>query len=229
VFTKSFRLDYNQLEHWKGVLRRTELHSFASKSSEGIFDMKLNDGPKDGECSIDPLNGTLLTLFTINCSHWFDEDGIYDYLFYGSVSSVNPSDQILLVRSTSSITRLRLPLNLHLIVSIGDTLGAGTEYHLLPSVSIDIDYFLLLSFIQSLKEYNSNRSILDVLNSPDDHAIGQMLISLATVLNGKEYAGPSMIELSREKLLIKRTFVDYLSITSLDRPTFEIARIPPLI
>jgi len=42
----------------------------------------INSPPINGTCSIDPLNGIITTLFTINCLNWFDENGIKDYSFY---------------------------------------------------------------------------------------------------------------------------------------------------
>jgi hypothetical protein len=43
----------------------------------------INQPPSNGSCSINPLNGTTTTLFTISCPNWFDEDGVKDYSLYG--------------------------------------------------------------------------------------------------------------------------------------------------
>ncbi len=43
----------------------------------------LNQSPQNGSCSINPLNGTTTTSFTVSCSKWFDENGIQDYSLYG--------------------------------------------------------------------------------------------------------------------------------------------------
>ena len=53
------------------------------KISQEEFDIQINEPPKHGNCSIKPLNGTMLTLFTINCSQWYDEDQIKDWTFSG--------------------------------------------------------------------------------------------------------------------------------------------------
>jgi hypothetical protein len=45
--------------------------------------MEMNEEPKNGFCSINPSNGTMFTLFTINCSNWFDRDEIKDFTVYG--------------------------------------------------------------------------------------------------------------------------------------------------
>lgn len=66
-------------EYWRFQV----IYRFESEISESIFDIELNDGPKDGFCSISPLNGTILALFTINCTDLFDQDGIKDFSVYG--------------------------------------------------------------------------------------------------------------------------------------------------
>ncbi|UJR19400.1 hypothetical protein I4U23_022530 [Adineta vaga] len=67
------------IEYWRFQV----IYEFESERIENHFDMKVNNGPKNGFCSINPLNGTVLTLFTINCTNWFDQDEIKDYLIYG--------------------------------------------------------------------------------------------------------------------------------------------------
>jgi hypothetical protein len=156
------------------------IYSSGSESSEGIFDGKLNEGPKGGRCSINPSNGTLLTLFTINCSNWSDKNGIKDYSFFGW--SKDPSDRLMIARSTSSITSLRLPANIHLVASIEDTLRARTEYNL-SSVIIVTDPSLISSFLQAVEGSSANDSILDALKSADVAVVGQMIMSLSQVLN----------------------------------------------
>ncbi len=43
----------------------------------------VNQPPVNGSCSINPLNGTTSSLFTISCPGWVDADGINDYSLYG--------------------------------------------------------------------------------------------------------------------------------------------------
>ncbi len=76
---KEIFAENNQSIYWHFEV----FYSFQSETSIGLFDIQINEIPKNGSCSIDPLNGTLITLFTINCSNWFDEDEIQDYSFYG--------------------------------------------------------------------------------------------------------------------------------------------------
>ena len=59
------------------------IYSFKSQISEKEFDIELNGIPRNGRCSIDPPNGTMLTRFIVNCFEWYDEDGIKDFTVYG--------------------------------------------------------------------------------------------------------------------------------------------------
>ena len=53
-----------------------------AKSSSSVY-MKKNSPPMNGSCTINPSNGTIISLFHIKCWNWFDEDGIKDYSIYG--------------------------------------------------------------------------------------------------------------------------------------------------
>jgi hypothetical protein len=68
-----------QIIYWRFQV----IYSFGLDISQMEYDIKINEGPKNGHCSIDPLNGTMITLFTINCSNWYDQDQIKDFTFYG--------------------------------------------------------------------------------------------------------------------------------------------------
>ena len=75
------------IENQPNIYWRLEvIYSFASKTTVQTFDIELNEIPKNGICSIHPLNGTIITLFNITCSNWFDGDGIKDYIIYGLFS-----------------------------------------------------------------------------------------------------------------------------------------------
>jgi hypothetical protein len=60
------------------------IYSFQSDIINSTFDIELNQSPKNGYCSINPPNGTIMTLFKITCSDWFDQDEIKDYTIYSS-------------------------------------------------------------------------------------------------------------------------------------------------
>ncbi len=59
------------------------VYTFASERSSSALNFMINQPPSNGSCSINPLNGTTSTLFTVSCIDWFDEDGISDYSVYG--------------------------------------------------------------------------------------------------------------------------------------------------
>jgi hypothetical protein len=59
------------------------IYSVQSEIGLSALYFQVNQRPKNGSCQIDPLNGTIDTLFTINCSNWLDIDQIKDYSFYG--------------------------------------------------------------------------------------------------------------------------------------------------
>lgn len=80
---KDFFIENKPIIYW----RLEVIYSFASKTSVQTFDIELNEIPKSGICSIHPLTGTIITLFNITCSNWFDVDGIKDYIIYGLLPS----------------------------------------------------------------------------------------------------------------------------------------------
>jgi hypothetical protein len=76
--TKDLLLIYSTIKYWRFEV----IYSIGSMKSVGLINFMINSPPSNGSCSIDPLNGTTTTLFTITCLNWFDEDGIKDYSFY---------------------------------------------------------------------------------------------------------------------------------------------------
>jgi hypothetical protein len=61
------------------------VYSFSSETSSSALNFIINQPPENGSCSINPLNGTTNTLFTISCPNWEDQDGIKDYSFYSMI------------------------------------------------------------------------------------------------------------------------------------------------
>jgi hypothetical protein len=68
-------LSNSQINLWRFEV----VYSFVSETSSSALNFIINQPPFNGSCSIDPLNGTTSTLFTISCPNWFDENGIEDY------------------------------------------------------------------------------------------------------------------------------------------------------
>jgi hypothetical protein len=59
--TREFFEDHRSIKHW----RFQAIYSLPTESLSGNFDVKVNDPPTDGSCSIEPMTGALLTVFTI--------------------------------------------------------------------------------------------------------------------------------------------------------------------
>ena len=55
------------------------VYSTPSERSVSALNFEINSPPRNGSCSISPLNGSTLTPFTVSCFNWFDEDQIKDY------------------------------------------------------------------------------------------------------------------------------------------------------
>ncbi|CAF1364022.1 unnamed protein product [Adineta steineri] len=62
------------------------VYSSGLKLSSSAINFIINQPPERGSCSIDLINGTTSTLFTISCFNWFDKDNLNDYSFYNGVS-----------------------------------------------------------------------------------------------------------------------------------------------
>ncbi|CAF1687818.1 unnamed protein product, partial [Adineta ricciae] len=143
------------------------MYSFELFTHRNTFDIKLNDSPINGSCSIDPSNGTMMTLFRVQCSNWTDQDPIRDYSIYGFTP--NSSKTMMLAYSTEPTIYLRLPTNVNLIVKIRDTFGCVAHYSL-PKVIVT-------------KEDALKKSILGLLFGQDPKLIGQLILSTSYLFN----------------------------------------------
>ena len=76
---KDFFAENDQIIYWRFQV----IYSFEFGIYQSTFDIEINQPPSPGSCTIDPLYGSMNTLFTINCSNWYDKDQIKDYTFYG--------------------------------------------------------------------------------------------------------------------------------------------------
>jgi hypothetical protein len=61
------------------------VYTFPTEKSTSSLNFIINQPPQNGSCSINPLNGTTSTVFTINCTDWLDDDGIKDYSFFSKI------------------------------------------------------------------------------------------------------------------------------------------------
>jgi hypothetical protein len=76
--TKELFIENNKTKYWRFEV----VYTFENTESSSSIHFILNDSPSNGSCLIDPLNGTITTLFTIFCSNWFDKDQIEDYSIF---------------------------------------------------------------------------------------------------------------------------------------------------
>jgi hypothetical protein len=76
--TKELFIENNQTKYWRFEV----VYTFENTESSSSIHFILNDSPSNGSCLIDPLNGTITTLFTVSCSNWFDKDQIKDYSIF---------------------------------------------------------------------------------------------------------------------------------------------------
>lgn len=72
-------LDYPQINYWRFEV----VYRFASVSSVSALHFIINTPPQNGSCQIQPLHGTIKTVFNISCPDWQDDDEIKDYSLYG--------------------------------------------------------------------------------------------------------------------------------------------------
>jgi hypothetical protein len=76
--TNELFLTNSQINLWRFEV----IYSFLLETSSSALNFIINQPPENGSCSINPLNGTTNTLFTISCLNWLDENGIEDYSLY---------------------------------------------------------------------------------------------------------------------------------------------------
>ena len=152
------------------------IYSVESKINQQVFDIELNQSPRNGVCSIDHFNGSTMDLFQINCSNWFDEDEIKDYKIYLKNTGI-------ISQTMESIISFRLPASIdqiaiyEIVVYIRDGFDGLTEYPL-PFITIHRNLSAILNFIQTTDD-----RITSLINSKNQNTMGQMIISISQLLN----------------------------------------------
>ena len=182
------------------------VYTLPSERSSSALSFVINQPPRNGSCTVAPLNGTTSTSFTLTCSRWQDEDGIKDYSIYSRTSSLrlthSPSrslgwttsrdDRTMIAFSYLPTMSLRLPAgptnssSLQLIVIIRDQLDCVMEVDL-PSVIVRTDSVEIDQFLQSLQTSNfalNSIPLVQILSSGNQNAVGQVLSSLSQQFNG---------------------------------------------
>lgn len=82
-FTSSSALfmAYPHVTEWRFEV----VYGFETELSASALDFMINDPPRNGSCSIWPVNGSTTTVFTVSCVNWYDEDEIKDYALYSKI------------------------------------------------------------------------------------------------------------------------------------------------
>ncbi|CAF0739918.1 unnamed protein product [Adineta ricciae] len=168
-------------------------YTFSNEASMSALNFIINQPPQNGSCSITPPNGTITTVFTVNCSDWHDDDEIKDYSVYVKSLTGNSSEQIMLAFKPASHIELQLPVGtgphsfLNLTVQIRDRLNCAREVQLKPvAVTADsaaIDTFM--NIVQNLDNINTSSPIIEALTSGDQSLVGSVVTSLAQEFNKK--------------------------------------------
>ncbi|CAF1216235.1 unnamed protein product, partial [Adineta ricciae] len=183
--TKDLFLNNAQTTHWRFEV----VYTSASENSSSALDFILNQPPRNGSCSISPLNGTTSTVFNISCLNWIDEDEIKGYSIYGYTSE-NP-EQTIIAFSAVSDFQVYLPSGdsktslLQLTVYIRDSFDAVVEFNL-TAVIVTVDSAIVADFVHNLQNASSSSAvnpIIQLLVSGNQNMIAQIITSLAKEFN----------------------------------------------
>ena len=162
------------------------VYSSANESSSSALDFVINSLPRNGSCSISPENGTALTLFTVTCPDWFDEDEIKDYSLF--VGSADPSSRLLIAFSPVSIFEVLLPAGddpLSLLITIRDQHDCVTVWNNLSSISVRTDSNAFDDLLSNVLAGGGSMTnpFMRLLITGNQNQVGQVSSSLSQHLN----------------------------------------------
>ena len=190
----------------------TVFYSFPEQIINKTITIQINKPPKNGSCSIDPLNGTVDTLFTINCSNWTDPDEIKDYTYYGWTK--DRTKKLTFGSTNETIFKLKFPPTInemysyHSIVHIRDSYGSITEMNL-STITIYNNRSTSIEVIESFEE--------TIRQSNDPVNLQQQISSFSDVLN-------DLNEKSLDKLIKDGISPASISISSLSNQNLNRVR-----
>ncbi|CAF1341570.1 unnamed protein product [Adineta ricciae] len=175
----------SQIIYWRFEV----IYSSLNGTGVSALNFLLNAPPRNGSCSINPLNGTTMTLFTITCSNWLDENNINDYSLFSY--NQNESNANLVAFSSVPMFQVRLPAGsnttsrVNLFVKIQDTLNSYTDFNL-PPVLVVPDTTILSDFIDSFRNGTNiptNQHFSQLLSTGDQNTVEQIITILSQELN----------------------------------------------
>ncbi|CAF4266966.1 unnamed protein product, partial [Adineta steineri] len=186
-FTATDLLFLNNLQI--SLWRFEVVYTFQSAISTSALNFIINHPPANGSCSINPLSGTITTLFTIECSDWYDVDGIQDYSLYAWTTDI--SQRTIIAFSPEDNFQVRLPSGdnetslLNLVVYVRDLAGSVTQVNV-SSVSVIADLATINGLIDIIINSSStitNNAIVRLLSSGNQNVVGQIMTSLSQEFN----------------------------------------------
>ncbi|CAF0846743.1 unnamed protein product [Adineta steineri] len=186
-FTATDQLFLNNLQI--SLWRFEVVYTFPSAISTSALNFIINQPPVNGSCSINPLNGTITTLFTIECPDWYDADGIQDYSLYAWTPDI--SQRTIIAFSPEDNFQVRLPAGdnetslLNLVVYVRDLAGSVTQVNI-SSVNVIADTATINDLIDTITNLSStitNNPIVRLLSSGNQNVVGQIMTSLSQEFN----------------------------------------------
>ncbi|CAF4148171.1 unnamed protein product, partial [Adineta steineri] len=183
--TNQLFLNNTQINLWRFEV----VYTFSNETSTSALNFIINQPPYNGSCSINPMNGTTTTLFTILCPGWYDEDGIKDYSLYAWTTDV--SQKLMIAYSSVSSFQVRLPSGdnqtslLNIAISIHDLLDCVVEVNM-SSVYVIVDSVGmndLMTSLQSSPNALTNNPIVQLLSSGNQNTVGQILTAISQQFN----------------------------------------------
>ncbi|CAF1124779.1 unnamed protein product [Adineta steineri] len=186
-FTATDLLFLNNLQI--SLWRFEVVYTFQSAISTSALNFIINQPPANGSCSINPLNGTITTLFNITCPNWYDVDGIQDYSLYAWTTDI--SQRTIIAFSPEDNFQVRLPVGdnetslLNLVVYVRDLVGSVTQVNI-SSVNVITDLAIINDLIDKITNLSStitNNPIVRLLSSGNQNVVGQMITSLSQEFN----------------------------------------------
>ncbi|CAF1190677.1 unnamed protein product, partial [Adineta steineri] len=186
-FTATDQLFLNNLQI--SLWRFEVVYTFQFAISTSALNFIINQPPANGSCSINPLGGTITTLFTITCPDWYDVDGIQDYSLYTWTTDI--SQRTMIAFSPEDNFQVRLPAgdnetsSLNLVVYVRDLAGSVAQVNI-SSVNVIADSVTINDLIDKIINSSStitNNPIVRLLSSGNQNVVGQMIISLSQEFN----------------------------------------------
>ncbi|CAF1460939.1 unnamed protein product [Adineta steineri] len=186
-FTATDLLFLNNLQI--SLWRFEVVYTFQSAISTSALNFIINQPPANGSCSINPLDGTITTLFTIECPNWYDVDGIQDYSLYAWTTDI--SQRTIIAFSSEDNFQVRLLAGdngtslLNLVVYVRDLVGSVTQVNI-SSVNVIADLATINDLIDKITNLSStitNNPIVRLLSSGNQNVVGQMFIALSQEFN----------------------------------------------